>query len=494
MRGGSDRGGSDRRGSDRRGSDRGERAGVLALCLVQFTDVLGVTVVVTALPAMLADLRAPAEAASLIATGYAMCFGGLLMLGARLGDRFGHRRVILAAFGLFGVAAVTGATATSAVTLAAARCLQGAAAAMSVPAALRLLTTITPEGPRRGSAIALWSATGAAAGASGFVVGGVVTEAAGWRTVFWAFLVLAGVLTAAIGFAVPSDGTDGRPVPLNLVSSLTFTAAAMAFVVAMSLLPAPGKVGLGALLLGLAAALAGAFAWIDRSSPVPLLAAGLRRQRPVRQGAASSMLNTLTTSSAITLATLYLQNTRGRSPLSAGLMLMPFSIAAIAGSALSAPALERWTPQRVIAAGLAAIALSDAALIVVAGSGWALPADLVVGGVGLGLSSVAANGLGTSVPADDRGTAAGILNTSAQLGTAVGIAMLLLVAAFTTGVPGPGTSVPAIAWGLAAAISLGGSVVFIRRGGGAWHDSQRYGGQRRPSEASTAAIRPNPHR
>ncbi|MGP7998489.1 MAG: MFS transporter [Streptosporangiaceae bacterium] len=89
------------------------RVGVVSLCLVQFADVLGVTVVVTALPAMLADLRAPAGTASLISTGYAMFFGGLLMLGARLGDRFGHRRVILAGLAILAAAAVLGATAPS---------------------------------------------------------------------------------------------------------------------------------------------------------------------------------------------------------------------------------------------------------------------------------------------------------------------------------------------------------------------------------------------
>ena len=112
------------------------RLGVVSLCLVQFVDVLGVTVMVTALPAMLADLRASADAASLISTGYAMFFGGLLMLGARLGDRFGHRRIILTGLAIFTVAAVVGATATSAVVLTAARCLQGGAAALSVPSAL----------------------------------------------------------------------------------------------------------------------------------------------------------------------------------------------------------------------------------------------------------------------------------------------------------------------------------------------------------------------
>src|SRR5437016_4430008 len=142
--------------------------GVVSLCLVQFVDVLGVTVTVTALPAMLLDLQASPGAASLISAGYAMFFGGLLMLGARLGDRFGHRRIIFTGLAIFSVAAVVGATATSVAILTAARCLQGAAAALSVPSALRLLTTITSDGSQREGAIAGWSASGAAAGASGF--------------------------------------------------------------------------------------------------------------------------------------------------------------------------------------------------------------------------------------------------------------------------------------------------------------------------------------
>ena len=127
--------------------DRRTRTAVASLCLVQFADVLGVTVVVTALPSMLTALHAPASGGSLIATGYAMFFGGLLMLGARLGDRYGHRRTIVASLAVFAVGAVVAATAGSVVTLAAGRCLQGAAAAASVPSALRLLTTMTPEGP-----------------------------------------------------------------------------------------------------------------------------------------------------------------------------------------------------------------------------------------------------------------------------------------------------------------------------------------------------------
>jgi MFS family permease len=404
--------------------------------------------------------------ASLISAGYAMFFGGLLMLGARLGDRAGHRRIILTGLALFALAAVVGATATSAVVLTAARCLQGAAAALSVPSALRLLTTLTSDGRERERAIAAWSASGAAVGASGFVVGGVVTYLAGWRTVFWAYLPLAMLLAVAIGRAVPPDGGADRSVRLNIPGVGTFTGAVMGFVVAMTLLPEPGRAALAAALFAVAVVLAGLFIAVDRRCAAPLLPRAVLGERPLRQGAAGALLNTLTTGSAITLATLYLQNTRRQSPLVAGLMLLPFSLAVIAGSAVAAPALARWPAQRLVCVGLAAIAVSDAALIPAVGSTWALPMCVAVGGTGIGVSSVAATRLGTSVPVAVRGTASGIINTAAQLGTALGMAALLFVAALSTGIPEAGSPVPAIARGIAALISCIGAIIFGVRSAG----------------------------
>ncbi|MBV8915927.1 MAG: MFS transporter, partial [Acetobacteraceae bacterium] len=400
-------------------------------------DVLGVTVLVSALPRMLATLRAPQSTAGLVATCYAMFFGGLLMLGARLGDRLGHRNILLVGLLLFAGASALAGAAPSLFVLVTARCAQGAAAAASVPSALRLLTTITADGPQRRKAIAVWSAAGAAAGASGFVAGGVVTDLVGWRAVFWAYVPLALALAVAIGRAVPPDQAAGRSIRLSLASSAIFTATVMAFVVATTLLPEQRRAVPGMTLLGCAVVLAWLFIAVDRRSSAPLLPRALLRERPLRQGAFGGLLNTLTTSSVITLATLYMQNTRGRSPLVAGLMLLPFSLAVIGGSALAAPLLARWRPQRVVAAGLTTIAVCDAALILAASSSWALPLCVAVCGAGIGMSSVAATGLGTSVAVSARGTASGIINTAAQLGTAVGIAMLLLVAALTTGVPEP---------------------------------------------------------
>jgi MFS family permease len=433
---------------------------ITALCSVQFVDVLGVTVVVTALPRMLADLNAPASAGSLVSGGYAIFFGGLLMLGARLGDRLGHRRTITASLAVFAAGALLGAMAGSVVLLTAARCLQGAAAAASVPSALRLLTTLIPAGPPRRRAIAAWSAAGASAGASGFAVGGVITDIASWRLVFWACLPLAAALAAAVMRAVPRDRGPSHPGSLNALAAAMLTAAVMAAVVGTTVIARPGQRAAGAGILLLAAPLTALFIRTDRRATAPFLPATALRMPPLRRGAAGSFLNTATTSSAMTLTTLYLQGTLHRSPLQAAAMLVPFSLAVVAGSGLAAPALRRIGPQPALATGLAVIAAADAALTVAAPRPWALSACAATAGAGLGLSSVAATTLGTTVPGALRGTAAGIINTAAQLGTAVGIAGLLLISDATAGAPGPGPGAPVIAWAAAAAIAAAGALAF----------------------------------
>ena len=433
---------------------------VLSLCLVQFVDVLGVTVVVTALPAMLASLHAPASYASLIATGYATFFGGLLMLGARLGDRFGPRRTIIVSLAVFAAAAVLSATASSAVTLMAGRCLQGAAAAGSVPSALRLLTTVTPEGAARRRAIAAWSAAGAAAGASGFVVGGIVTDLASWRTVFWAYLLVppgwrprSDGPCRATGTRIrrdhstwparrPSRGRNGlrdRDDPDSL----------------------PGRRAVGGLLLTAARCWRRVRAR-DRHAAAPLLPARLVGSPRLRQGAWGSLINTATTSSAITLVTLYLQNTLGRSPLDAAATLLPFSLAVIGGAspghraAAPVPAAIRDRPRpRWIAA-------ADLALIPSPPPPLAVPACAPRRSRHRRPRSPLPAWAPKST-AHWRGSASGIINTAAQLGTAWR-AVLLVIAAATTGTPGPGTPAPTVAWAVAATVAAVGAGCFAMAG------------------------------
>jgi MFS family permease len=436
-----------------------------ALCLVQFVDVLGVTVTITALPAMLAGLGGSSSAAMFVVTGYAMFFGGLLMLTARLGDRYGHRRVLLAGLAGFGAASAVAATATSVAVLVTARCLQGAAAACSVPTALRLLLAVAGDGDGCRRALAGWSAAGAAAGASGFLAGGALTALAGWRAVFWINVPLAALLVLGVLLFAPRSpaAKAGR---LDVLGAAVLTASVMAVVSGAALLEHAGERWTGLLVLAAGAALGAMLVAVERRAGQPLLPAAALRHPRLRAAACAALLNTATTSSAMTLATLYLQDVRGVSPAVAGLMLLPCSVCVVAGSAAAAPLLRRWPARAGIAAGLAAIAAGVAALLVTPAVPWLLPAGVGVTGIGLGVSSVAANALGTGVPPALLGAASGVLNTAAQLGTALGVSVLLLVAAVSDGSGLPLAGRP-LAWACASAGALTAAIVLAATARGA---------------------------
>ncbi len=435
-----------------------------SLCLLQFVDVLGVTVVVTALPRMLVDLHAPASSGGLVVTGYAAAFGGLLMFGARLGDRFGHRRAIVASLVVLAGASVVGATAGSVAVLAAARAAQGAAAAVSVPAALRLLTTVTAAGAARERAVAAWSATGAAAGASGFVVGGAVTELTSWRWVLLGYVPLAALLGVAVLGTVPADRRGlGRPASLDLGGAVSLTATVVSLVVGTSLVAEPGRRLLGGLCLLLTGVLGATVVAVERRADWPLLPGAALRLPPLRTGTLASLLNTATTSSVITLATVYLQDVRHHSPLGAGARLLPFSVAVVVGSAAAAVLLRRLRPARAIAVGLAVIAVATTGLAATTRTAELLPVWVAAAGAGLGVSAVAATAVGIDVPETWRAAASGILNTAAQLGTAVGTALLLLIVSGTGGISGQNGSGPVLAWSIAAGIAAAGAATYAGR-------------------------------
>lgn len=398
---------------------------VLVLCGVQFVDVLGVTVVITALPQLLADLDANAVQGTVVVTAYAAAFGGLLMVAARAGDRLGHRRIVLLSLVLFGAAAALGALASSVWVLALARALQGLAAAASVPAALRLLTTLTPEGPARRRAVAGWSAAGAAAGATGFVVGGVLTALASWRAVFVVFVVLAAVLAVGIGRSVPPDRPTSSSIRIAWLPGLLLTIAAMAIVSGGSLLGETGV--LGGVLLAAGAAAALGFVVAERRAATPLVGAAARRSASLRWGTFGSFVNTATTSGSFTVAMLYLQDDLGLGPLHAAGILVPFSLTVVVGS-VAAPRLVAtigWGGA--LAGGLATIGIGNVLLVAWSGT-LGVAAAATVSGLGLGVGSVAATDMGTHVTEALKAIAAGAINTAAQLGTALGTALVILLA------------------------------------------------------------------
>ena len=409
---------------------------VLVLCAAQFVDVLGVTELISALPRALAQLGASPAAAGPAVTAYAMCFGGLLMLGARVGARLGHGLMLRLGLATFAAGSMLAALAPAVAVLIAARCLQGVAAAFSVPAALSLLLRITPDPRARDRAMAAWSAAGGAAGAAGFALGGAVTELAGWRTLFWLNVPLAAAVWIALT-ASPELRGDERPShpgpPLDLAGAALLTASAMSLVLGASLLPDAATRELGLALIGLAAAAVIGLRIVERRAQAPLFPPGTLRNANLRTGTIAAFLNTATTSPAIAIATLELQRQQHLNPGAAAVRLIPMSLGAVSGAVL-AGRLHASRPHRaVLGWGLGAIACANATLVATLAAAWLLPIGVALAGVGIGLASASATRIGTDVPPRQHDTAAGTLNTAAQLGAAVGTAALLCLAESTTG-------------------------------------------------------------
>ena len=421
------------------------RGAVALLCGVQFVDVLGVTSATTAVPEILKGVGGSAASASLIIAAYAMFFGGLLVLASRLGDRFGHRRVLLIGIASFAVVSAAGALSSSVIAVVATRALLGAAAALSVPSALRLLIAATPDGARRTGALALWSAAGAAAGAAGFVVGGLLTQLLDWRAVFWINAPIGALLFVGVLLLVRVLPTGSETPRLDVLGAVLLILTVMSLVVGTTLLEALGTRLVGLIAIGLAIVLGAVFVLVQRRARAPLIPVDAVRSPNLRAGTIVSFVNTATTSSASVLVTLELQDRLGLSPLQAGLSLVWLSVAVAVGAASSKPLARRWTPNRMGALGLAAIATGDLLLVVSAGTVAGAIAGTIVLGAGLGLASVAGTTIGTTVPDHLAGIATGILNTGAQLGTAIGVAVLVVVSVATSA---------ALAWGIAALVAL----------------------------------------
>jgi len=320
------------------------------------------------------------------------------------------------------------------------------------------LLEATPGEDSRRRALAGWSVAGAVAGASGFLLGGLLTDLAGWRIVFWVNIPLAVLLATAV-----LAGVSRSPLPrrgrLDLAGAGALTSGVMATVCGASLVEHPGRRALGVTALAAGAALLLVFLLVERRATDSLLPAAALRHPRLRAAAGAAALNTATTSSAMTLATLYVQDARGASPTAAGLLLVPCSLCVVAGSTAAAPLLRRRTPRAGIALGLTLIAAGVALLLALPAAAWLLPLGVGILGAGLGVSSVAANSLGTAVAPALQGTASGVLNTAAQIGTALGVSLLLLVAAASeqTGLPLTGQS---LAWACAATVALTAAAAF----------------------------------
>ena len=439
--------------------------GLGVLCVSQFVDVLSVNTAVIALPDIRRDLGIGPSGAQWVISIYALLFGSLLLPAGRLADRVGHRRLFTIGLAAFAAGSLLCGVAPSGAVLVAARAATGVAAALTVPAALALLVAGTDEA-RRPRALGWWTAAGAGGGVAGLALGGVLTAVAGWRAAFIVPAALALACLPLVSALGPGPAGDERG-PLDVGGAL---AAVGGLVLLLAGLSAIGQGGAGipawALLAGAAVALL-AFVRIEARAESPLLPRGRFSDRRLAAGTLASGVNTAATSPLAVLGALYLQDVRGWSPAANGLSFVPFSVMVIVGSMAGATLLRRVGATRAFALALVPlVAMPLVSCAISAGSGEVvLTVARAVDGLGLGIAAVVATSLGTSGAAEDgRGVAAGLINTAAQLGTAMSIALLVPLASAA----GDTVTGVRLAFAVSAAIAAAGGVAtlaLLRRSG-----------------------------
>ena len=407
---------------------------VLALlCVAQFVNVLDVNAVIVALPSIGRELGFMRGDLQWVITAYVLFFGGFLLLAGRLADLFGRRRMSVAGLAIFTLSSLGCGLAGSPGVLLLARATQGLGAAIVAPAALAIISTTFREGPERNLAMGVWTAVAAGGGAAGLVLGGLITDWLGWEWIFF-INVPFGIAGIALSFAL-LEGDRGQEGSrrLDLLGATTVTAGLVFLVYGLT---RAEEAGFGSPLtlgpLALAMVLIVTFVLVEREVADPLVPPGLFRTRDLTGSAFVAFANTATTSPVGVLAVIYLQEVLDYSPTFAGLAGLPLSLSVIAGSFLGSRLTGRLGSRLTMTWGLLGICV---ATLVIAGisaeSGlWYVLSGATLSGLALGCSAVASTTRGTSaVKEEERGLASGLLNSSAQVGTAVGLAVLFTIAA-----------------------------------------------------------------
>lgn len=432
------------------------------MATAQFVVALDMAVMNVALPAIRTDLGfAPLDLAWVVHI-YALTFGGLLLLGGTAGDLFGRRRLLTAGLVVFGIASLAGGLAQQPWQLVAARAVQGCAAAALAPAALAILTTTFPQGAARVRALGIWSAVNAAGGASGVLVGGLLTEYADWR---WVMLINVPLVAVAVGAATAGIGSDsgrsGRK--LDLLGAVLATGGIGVLVTGVvrtdhygwSAPVTVATLAAGALLLA-------AFVVVENRSPAPLVRLGLFGNRWVAGANIFVFLAAAGQFAAFYLVSLYMQQVLGMGAGATGAAFLPFSVMTVLGTVIATKAGARRSPRVTLmiggmltAAGLlwfAAISPDGSFLTDVLGPS-------IIGGLGIGLClAPAAVAAAMGVEAREAGMASGVFNSSRQLGGSIGVAVLATVAASRTGTA---TGPAALNSGYALALTIAAAVFVL---------------------------------
>jgi EmrB/QacA subfamily drug resistance transporter len=446
-------------------TDRTRWLALYALCLGDLMIVVDMTIVNVALPSIRADLGFSETSLAWVVNAYVIAFGGFMLLGGRLGDLFGHRRLFLAGLTVFTLASLTCGLATSQGMLVAARAVQGLGGAVVSAVALSLIMTLFTEPADRTKAMGVFGFVMAGGGSIGVLLGGVLTDALSWH---WVFLVNIPIgiavffLCRALLPATRADAAAGT-ARLDVWGAVTVTGSLMLAVYAIVNGNGAGWASAQTLgLLAASAALLGAFAWIESRVESPLVPLGIFRRRNVTVANVVGVLWSAGMFSWFFLSALYLQLVLGYSPLEVGLAFLPANLIMGAFSlGLSARVVMRFGIKLPLATGMGLVAagLLLFARAPVDGGFTAdvLPAMLLLGlGVGLGFNPVLLAAMSDVEPAES-GLASGVVNTSFMMGGALGLAVLASLAASRTATLKASGSAPlyALLGGYHAAFLLG---------------------------------------
>ena len=405
----------------------------LTLVLVgSFMVVLDFSIVNVALPSIHRALGFGGDSVQWVVTAYAITFGGLLILGGRIADTWGRRLLFIVGLLVFAVSSLAAGLTSDAITLVAARALQGIGAAIVAPASLSLITARFAEGPRRTRALGLYGATASIGFVAGQVLGGVLVEYVGWR---WIFLVNVPVGVAAAVLAprlITPDRRRARPAHLDVAGGLLITLAVAAVVFAISEAPTLGwlqPVVIGSLAVAALALIA--FVAVEHVHTDPLINLSLLGQRGLRTAAILTFLLGAWSAGELVVLSVYLQQALRDSPLVAGLVIAPQGVVGFITGMFGARLMRRVGMRALLTMAAASTGFGFLILAHLPASGHYSPLFIAVVLVGFGTvgtafatTVMAASGMAQS----DQGLVGGVVNTTRQVGAAVGVAVLVAIA------------------------------------------------------------------
>jgi EmrB/QacA subfamily drug resistance transporter len=407
------------------------------VAIAQFMVVLDATITNVALPSIQSSLHFSNTELQWVINAYTLLFGGFLLLGGRAGDLLGRQRLFIAGLVLFTGASLVNGFATSSTMLIVGRAVQGLGAALVSPAVLSIMVTTFAEGRERARALAVFAAIATGGGATGLILGGVLTDLLSWRWVFYINLPVGILAVLAALRWVPNSRAETRPETSDIAGAVTVTGGLLLLV--YDIVKASQYGWTSGRTLGLAAgaiALLAAFVVIEMRSRAPLVDLSIFRKRSLAVSNVAMMLFAAGLFGTFYFTTLYLQNIHGDSPLRTGVSLLPFPIMIAFASVLAQLLLRRLGVRPILFMGLTVAAAGLFWLSGLPASSSYLadvfPAIAVMGfGIGFTFSPLILIAT-TGVANDEAGLASGLVNTSQQVGGALGLAILASLAATRT--------------------------------------------------------------